>query len=63
MCNGNILWDWFERLIISLTSDVLLIESFTSFCVIAPGLSGYSQVLLLCWFCVTDVIAQAACEG
>lgn len=48
MCNGNILGNWFERLIISLTSAVLLIESFTSFSVIAPGHSGFSRVPLLC---------------
>lgn len=61
--NGNILCDWFERLIISLTSDVLLIESFTSFSVKVPGHWGYSQVLLLCWFCFTNIIAQAAVKA
>lgn len=59
MCNGNVLWNWLERLIISLTSDVLLIESFTSFSVIAPGHSGFSQFLLLCCICVTDIIVKA----
>lgn len=34
---ASILWNWYERLIISLTSDALLIESSTSFSVIAAG--------------------------